>query len=747
MSSHRSGLKQSNKSFKSKHATKGQAKRENKGKVNRQPVKGRHTTVSKQDRRNQSKQDQKTKRMDQVRMARLYNGMHATPKIVAVVPLCPDVSAHKCVEEMFKSVDTEVTPDYVLPLERFKQRLQFVPAQRHLLEILDACRIADFIIFVLSANEEVDAFGEHCMTLIKAQGVVQSIHVVQHLETNAPKMQHAVRGSLIYYMTHHFPEQDKLYALCQPTECVNALRQLTSQTPHGIHWRDRHAYVVADNVQHIPGEDTLLVSGFVRGNNLSANRLVHIPDFGDYQIERINLCPTKSHEMVEDTLLEQPDENQDDLVSENEPNPLDAEQTWPTEDEIMEAEERVRDQEHMQVEEPFEGPVHKKRVPKGTSSYQAAWIVDDVSDEEVSSDEEMTEIQHNDEEEEPEYEEVEMDNRSELFNELDEDENEEQLQEYLRQKEHRDHREFPDEVDTPQEIPARERFARYRGLKSFRHSPWDPYENLPEEYARIFQFQNFKRSKKRVMDGLEEGVSVGTHVTIALKNVPSAVAEAYQNKLLCLFSLLPYEHKISVVNFVIKPSQSYQEPVKSKDQVILMSGFRRFVAQPIYSSYTRGGPNNVHKFERYLPNHQPSVATIYGRIQFGPAPVMMFKFEQETSWTPERVTSLIGTGNVLDLDPLRVITKRIILTGDPFKIHKRGAVVRFMFFNPEDVKYFKPVQLVTKMGRVGHIRESLGTHGYMKCIFDSAIKQHDTVMMMLYKRVFPKMSTRLWSQQ
>jgi pre-rRNA-processing protein TSR1 len=67
------------------------------------------------------------------------------------------------------------------------------------------------------------------------------------------------------------------------------------------------------------------------------------------------------------------------------------------------------------------------------------------------------------------------------------------------------------------------------------------------------------------------------------------------------------------------------------------------------------------------------------------------------------------------VNPDRIVAKRVVLSGYPFKILKRSAVVRFMFFNREDIEWFKPVELRTKYGRRGHIKEPLGEYYHHIC--------------------------------
>ena len=172
-------------------------------------------------------------------------------------------------------------------------------------------------------------------------------------------------------------------------------------------------------------------------------------------------------------------------------------------------------------------------------------------------------------------------------------------------------------------------------------------------------------------------------------------------------------------------------------------GVRRFRAAPIFSQHTSGNKHKVSRtttccsiflfnffiehfqFEKFFHPDCTMVASIFAPVSYPPQPVVVFKP------LPGGRHVLVATGSLLSVDPNRIICKRAVLSGHPFKIHKKSAVIRYMFLNRgklrvyvilevlgeipsaptlEDILWFKPVELWTKYGRKGHIKEPLGKH-------------------------------------
>lgn len=135
---------------------------------------------------------------------------------------------------------------------------------------------------------------------------------------------------------------------------------------------------------------------------------------------------------VEPALLAEADlSSADSLVSSNDPEDLENEQTWPTEEEMKGGVDDVQ----TDIPDAVVGTTPKavRRIPKGMSEYQAAWIVDDDDDEDEgdetnqSTDEVDMETQ---EEEEEEMQDMPMDDtateRDVRFEDLGMEEEEEQ---------------------------------------------------------------------------------------------------------------------------------------------------------------------------------------------------------------------------------------------------------------------------------------------------------------------------------
>ncbi|KAJ2801322.1 ribosome biogenesis protein tsr1, partial [Coemansia helicoidea] len=103
---HRSSLTQKNKPFKRRFATKNSLRDKSKGRTQRVKVKGKvQRKHSRADRLNAMRIEQRKKREQIVQSTRIFSGRHRAPKVVAVVPLCPDIDTARIVRDLCESVD------------------------------------------------------------------------------------------------------------------------------------------------------------------------------------------------------------------------------------------------------------------------------------------------------------------------------------------------------------------------------------------------------------------------------------------------------------------------------------------------------------------------------------------------------------------------------------------------------------------------------------------------------------------
>merc|ERR1712046_208752 len=149
------------------------------------------------------------------------------------------------------------------------------------------------------------------------------------------------------------------------------------------------------------------------------------------------------------------------------------------------------------------------------------------------------------------------------------------------------------------------------------------------------------------------------------------------------------------------------------DEMVVVAGFRVFKARPIYS--TDDIRADKHKLERFFHVGRNVIASMYMPICYGPLPLLMFRespaaeqAKEERNDTPTRTQlELMAVGSFRCVDPGRIILKKIVLSGYVNKVHKNKAVIKYMFYFPEDVLWFRPLELWTKYGRRGRIKEAV----------------------------------------
>jgi len=700
----------------------------------------------------------------------------------------------------------------------------------------------------------------------------------------------------------------------------------------------------------------LAVSGYLRGAPLNANQLVHVPGVGARRVLRVTApldpCPPRAHRASSRAaaalsalsawcaVVAESDPSRCEPLEQTAcPDTLGGEQTWPNLEEYAQsgtAAGRAEGGGGGGMEDDDEGggaAAGKPRRPPGVSEYQAAWLGEDGEEgdgEDGEGEEAMADgdagflslgsaagakvlLRREAHPGEAQEEEDEGDDAFAFLKDdglkldgLDYEMSAEELtrERYMqRAARAQEELEFPDEVDCPVDSAASDRFARYRSLENFRHSPWDAKESLPRAYSRLFDLGNFKAAQRRVLatdaeaahkaerwrllragvagaaaargagsagsvggasgEGMEEGdgnssvatgasggttlglglelpgggvssdeedmdggssvsrrhglgrlnwVATGSYVTVFVAAKPdtpqpdTAGAAAAAPSLsfaqdaaafaglaaghagcaapVVFHGLHRHENRLSLLHLHVQRAQPLfledDEVVASKEPMVVVCGFRRWSGRPIFSQNNLN--SDKHKFERFLQGGAGyfAVASLYGPATFSPAPALLFRERPLSGANPtpsgfagpaslggarallggaaallgsggasapdssagsSGELQLVAQGSLASVDTNRIVLKKIVLTGYPARVHKRTAVIKHMFYSPEDVAWFKPCPLHTKHGLEGHIMGPVGTHGLFKVHFGRPVQGHDTVCLNLYKRVYPKFLT------
>ena len=290
---------------------------------------------------------------------------------------------------------------YSLP--RFRQRFSLIiPTPGDLYAALDACKVVDCVLFLLSPAKEIDSaeidkasinegdlgfdqMGEELLAAIMAQGLPTPIFVLNDFDVVPMKKRSDFKKNLQKQLNRMIPIE-KLHVVEKESDALRLLHQIGSQKLRPIYQRDIRSHLLSEEVNFKQNTDdptvgSLVVDGFIRYQPLNVNGLVHIPGWGDFQMDRIEV----EKEPGEFVLLEEANPSlQESLKSQNDPDPMNGEQTWPYQEEMDgQSEMETAEDGCADVEDSTK---KKKNLPKGTSEYQAAWIKD-ASDIEGDGDE------------------------------------------------------------------------------------------------------------------------------------------------------------------------------------------------------------------------------------------------------------------------------------------------------------------------------------------------------------------------
>lgn len=273
---------------------------------------------------------------------------------------------------------------------------------------------------------------------------------------------------------------------------------------------------------------------------------------------------------------------------------------------------------------------------------------------------------------------------------------------------------FYDDQPISSELDLISKYSKYKGIRNLSSCTFaDQPEEMPEYYKDLVFFRNPKHTLSQVKNRkciIPKNKSVTLKIRLQLP--PNASLDL---NLIVLFNLFEYEDRYTILNYEF----SSHEPLPA--EIVIDNGFEIFKARCIV---TRNLNNNAFRQEHDL---------VSGIVSFiGP----LVLFSPNAFIVPENLNSFSVVRLFNGYSQNRIFFDCVELEGKPAKVCKRYVVVKGMFYNKEQVEYFRNVQLEASKGIRGFVKKPLGTKGAFKAYFAQPVKYGEDITMSLYKQVF-----------
>jgi pre-rRNA-processing protein TSR1 len=80
-----------------------------------------------------------------------------------------------------------------------------------------------------------------------------------------------------------------VFAADERGEASTVMRMVCAGIPVGIRWREQRSYLLPEGWRWDEDEGKVVFWGTIRGKPLQVDRLIHLPSYGDFQIDKVIL--------------------------------------------------------------------------------------------------------------------------------------------------------------------------------------------------------------------------------------------------------------------------------------------------------------------------------------------------------------------------------------------------------------------------------------------------------------------------